>query len=58
MRALHPATYSVLDQLGLLDATRREHLEPYRAPIIKNARGNLAGDVRAVFTLQQEHPPI
>jgi L-asparaginase II len=51
-RALHPATYSVLEQLGLLDARRRELLAPYRAPAIRNARGNVAGDVHAVFTLQ------
>jgi L-asparaginase II len=51
-RALHPAVWSVLDQLGLLDAHRRELLEPYRAPAIKNARGTVAGEVHAVFTLQ------
>jgi L-asparaginase II len=51
-RALHPATYSVLEQLGLLDARRRELLAPYRAPAIRNARGTVAGDVHAVFTLQ------
>jgi L-asparaginase II len=57
VRALHPATYSVLEQVGLLDAKRREHLEPYRNPLIRNARGSVAGDVRAVFTLRREHPP-
>jgi L-asparaginase II len=57
VRALHPAVYSVLDQLGLLDARRREHLERFRAPGIKNARGTAAGDVRAVFTLQPEPLP-
>jgi L-asparaginase II len=58
VRALHPATYSVLEQLGLLDAKRREQLEPYRATVIRNARGTPAGEVRAVFTLQREHPPV
>jgi L-asparaginase II len=58
VRALHPAVYSVLEQLGLLDAKRREHLEPYRAPPIRNARGTPAGEVRAVYTLQSEHPPV
>jgi L-asparaginase II len=52
VRALHPAVFSVLDQLGLLDAKRRAHLEPYRVQAIKNARGTPAGEVRAVFTLQ------
>ena len=41
-----------LEQLGLLDAQRRELLEPWRAPAILNARGTPAGAVRAVFTLQ------
>jgi L-asparaginase II len=58
VRALHPATFSALEQLGLLDAHRREHLEPWRAPQIRNARGNPAGEVRAVFTLQPESSPI
>ena len=53
VRALHPATYAVLDQLGLLDDTRRKHLAPYRAPPIKNARGTVAGDIHAVFTLSK-----
>lgn len=53
VRALHPSTFSALEQLGLLDAQRRELLEPWRAPAILNARGTPAGEVRAVFTLQQ-----
>jgi hypothetical protein len=48
----------VLEQLGLLDAHRREQLEPWRTPAIRNARGNVAGEVRAVFTLQPENSPI
>jgi len=51
-RALHPAVYSTLDQLGLLDARKRELLAPYRNPVIKNARGTVAGDIHPVFTLQ------
>lgn len=58
VRALHPTTYSVLEQIGLLDATRRDHLEPYRSATLRNARGNVAGDVRAVFTLRREHAPV
>jgi hypothetical protein len=42
----------VLEQLGLLDAHRRALLEPWRATAIRNARGALAGEVHAVFTLQ------
>jgi hypothetical protein len=58
VRALHPATFAVLDQLGLLDDTRRKHLEQYRAPPIKNARGIVAGDVHAVFTLEKADSPV
>jgi L-asparaginase II len=58
VRALHPATWSVLEQLGLLDAKRRDQLEPYRATLIRNARGTVAGEVRAVFTLGRAHPPV
>ena len=58
MRALHPSVFSALEQLGLLYARRRELLEPWRAPAIRNARGNVAGEVRAVFTLQPEHAPV
>ncbi|TFW34671.1 asparaginase [Massilia horti] len=52
-RALHTATYSVLDQLGLLDATARAQLERYRQPPITNARGVVAGDIRPLFTLRR-----
>jgi L-asparaginase II len=52
-RALHPAVYAVLDQLGLLDAGRKAALERYRQPAIKNARGTVAGDIRPLFTLHE-----
>jgi L-asparaginase II len=52
-RALHTATVSVLDQLGLLDARRRDQLEVLRQPPIQNARGSVAGDIRPIFTLQR-----
>lgn len=50
-RALHPAVYAVLDQLGLLDEARKAALERYRQPPIRNARGAVAGDIRPLFTL-------
>jgi L-asparaginase II len=50
-RALHAATVSVLDQLGLLDARRRAILEPWRQPLLKNVRDTVVGDVRAAFRL-------
>jgi L-asparaginase II len=52
-RSLQAVTFSVLDQLGLLDAARRAQLEPYRQPALKNVRGSVVGDIRAVFTLQR-----
>lgn len=52
-RALHTATFSVLDQLGVLDDTQRQLLGHYRQPLLKNARGTTAGDVRAVLALQR-----
>lgn len=51
-RALHTATVSVLDQLGLLDARKRAILEPYRQPVIRNVRDTVVGDIRPVFRLQ------
>lgn len=52
-RALHAATFSVLDQLGVLDDAQRRLLDHYRQPLLKNARGTTAGDVRAVLALQR-----
>jgi len=52
-RGLHTVAYSVLDQLGLLDEHRREVLERYRQPPIKNARGTVAGDIRPLVMLQR-----
>ena len=52
-RGLHTITYNVLDQLGLLDDSRRAALERFRQPQIRNARGTIAGDIRPLFTLQR-----
>lgn len=52
-RALHAATYSVLDQLGLLDSERRALLDKFREPEIRNARGAVAGTIRPLFSLQR-----
>jgi L-asparaginase II len=52
-RSLQAATFSVLDQLGLLDARRRELLDPYRQPELKNVRGSTVGHIRSVFTLRR-----
>jgi L-asparaginase II len=53
-RSLQAVTFSVLDQLGLLDTHRRALLEPYRQPELKNARGMTVGQVRPLFTLRRE----
>jgi L-asparaginase II len=52
-RALHAATFSVLDQLGLLGDTQRQLLEHYRQPPLNNVRGTQVGDIRAVLSLQR-----
>jgi L-asparaginase II len=52
-RALHTATYSVLEQLGLLDDGSRRVLEQFRQPPVRNARGAVAGDIRPLFTLRR-----
>ncbi|MCA1857384.1 asparaginase [Massilia oculi] len=50
-RALHPAVYAVLEQLGLLDDARRTRLDAFRQPAIRNARGTVTGDIRTLFRL-------
>ena len=57
-RALHTATYAVLDQLGLLDATRRALLDQYRQPPLQNARGIAVGELRSVLTLHQSRASL
>ncbi len=52
-RSLQVATFSVLDQLGLLDGHRRELLDPYRQPDLTNVRGTTVGQIRSVFTLRR-----
>ena len=55
-RALHTATYGVLEQLGLLnqlDAPQRALLEPYRQPALQNVRGTTVGHIRSVVNLKR-----
>jgi len=51
-RGLHPATVSVLEQLGLLDPIQRSELSQWGAPEISNYRGIVTGRVEAVVTLE------
>jgi L-asparaginase II len=50
-RGLHPATVTVLDQLGLLDEAQREALASWRQPALRNYRGTRTGEVRPLVVL-------
>jgi L-asparaginase II len=52
-RGLHPATVSVLDQLGLLDSAQRAELASWGAPEIRNYRGIVTGRVEPTVVLAQ-----
>jgi L-asparaginase II len=52
-RGLHPATVSVLEQLGLLDASAATVLARWGHPQVKNYRGIPTGDVRAAVVLDK-----
>ena len=56
-RGLHPATVAVLDQLGLLDATQRARLAPWREPLVHNYRGVVTGQVRPAVVLDKARGP-
>lgn len=51
-RGLHPATVAVLEQLGLLDAERRDALAAWKEPAIRNYRGLTTGRVQPVVELE------
>ncbi len=50
-RGLHPATVSVLDQLGLLDPAQRTLLASWRTPEIRNYAGLVTGHVEPAVAL-------
>jgi L-asparaginase II len=50
-RALLPVTIAALDQAGLLDAATRATLAPQAAPVQRNYRGIVTGDIRPIFVL-------
>ena len=52
-RGLHPATVAVLEQLGLLDARRRDALGAWKEPAIRNCRGFATGRVQPAVELQR-----
>jgi L-asparaginase II len=51
-RGLHPATVAVLDQLGLLDESRRAALAAWRAPEIRNNRGVATGHIEPLVEIE------
>ena len=52
-RGLHPATISVLQQLGLLSASEATPLAAWQRPRQLNLRGLYTGEARAVVTLEK-----
>jgi L-asparaginase II len=56
-RALRPVIASVLEQLGLLDADRREGLAGWFAPVVRNYRGIVTGCIRPTVVLDKVRPP-
>jgi L-asparaginase II len=54
VRALQCVTVSVLEQLGLLDESRRAQLAHYRETPLHNVRGSQVGSIRPVFSLRRE----
>jgi len=55
-RGLHPATVSLLDQLGLTDAEQRAALEGWRTPTVKNYRAIVTGRVEPTVVLDKQAP--
>jgi len=52
-RAVGPAIVGVLDQLGLLDAPRREALAGLGRPVLRNHRGVATGELRPLVELRR-----
>lgn len=54
-RVLRPVIASVLDQLGLLDATRRSELAEWFEPEVRNYRGMATGRILSSVVLDKTH---
>ena len=52
-RGMGPAVIETLAQLGVLDGSELEELEPYHHPEVDNRRGVVCGEVCPAFTLEQ-----
>ena len=57
-RGAHPATVSVLEQLGLLDADARAHLAAWGTPTLRNYRGIATGEAYGVVVLDKADRPL
>jgi hypothetical protein len=55
---LHPATVAALDQAGLLDAAARQALAAVAHPSLRNFRGIVTGDARAIVVLDKIDRPL
>jgi L-asparaginase II len=52
-RALAPVVLSILEQLGLLAVEEKEKLASYKRKRLKNNRGEIIGEIRAVVSLRK-----
>lgn len=52
-RALLPVTIAALEQAGFLDGHSRDALAVHAVPAVRNGRGLVTGDLRAVFVLDR-----
>ena len=57
-RGLHPATVAALDQAGLLDAVAHEALAALAHPTLRNFRGIVTGEARAIVVLDKIDRPL
>jgi L-asparaginase II len=57
-RGLHPATFAVLEQVGVLDASGREDLAQWGRPTLRNLRGIVTGDAHSVVVLDKIDRPL
>ncbi len=57
-RALRPVIVAVLEQLGLMDAGRRAELHDWYAPVVRNYRGIVTGQIRPTIVLDKCIAPI
>lgn len=57
-RGLYPAIVAVLEQLGVVDKTAAERLEPWRRRTVRNYRGIVTGEIRPAVVLERFRPQL